>query len=161
MDGSNLDDLKDHRPGLKAVKEWRIRHPLVEAQMAKEEIRHYSRDLGLPSWNKPALACLSSRFPYGMEINMERLGKIAACEWFMQELQITQSRVRFHGDLVRIEVALREIQRFFEPSTREAILQRFKEIGFNYVSLDLEGYRSGSMNEELGNRSAKGHKSQI
>jgi len=68
VDGSNLDDLKDHRPGLKAVKEWRIRHPLVEAQMAKEEIRHYSRDLGLPSWNKPALACLSSRFPYGMEI---------------------------------------------------------------------------------------------
>ncbi|MCZ6907718.1 MAG: hypothetical protein O7G28_10570 [Deltaproteobacteria bacterium] len=92
---------------------------------------------------------------------MEREGKIAACERFLQELQFTQFRVRFHGDLVRIEVAPREIQRFFESATREAIIQRFKEIGFNYVSLDLEGYRSGSMNEELGNRSTKGHKSQF
>ncbi len=91
---------------------------------------------------------------------MERLGKIAACEWFMQELQFTQSRVRFHGDLVRIEGALREIQRFCEPSTREAVLQRFKEIGFNYISLDLEGYQIGSINEALGNRPARGHKSQ-
>ncbi len=96
-----------------------------------------------------------------MEINMERLGKIAACEWFMQELQITQSRVRFHGDLVRIEVALREIQRFFESATREAIIQRFKEIGFNYISLDLEGYQIGRLNEALGNQSAKDHKSQF
>ncbi len=92
---------------------------------------------------------------------MERLGKIAACERFLQELQFTQFRVRYHGDLVRIEVAPREIQRFFESSTREAIIQRFKEIGFNYVSLDLEGYQIGSMNEALGNRSAKGHKSQF
>ncbi len=92
---------------------------------------------------------------------MERFGKIAACERFLQELQFTQFRVRFHGDLVRIEVAPKEIQRFFESPTREAIIQRFKEIGFNYVSLDLEGYRSGSMNEALGNRSAKGHKSQF
>ncbi len=94
-----------------------------------------------------------------MDIYMERLGKTTACEQFLQELQFTQFRVRFHGDLVRIEVAPREIQRFFESSTREAIIQRFKEIGFNYVSLDLEGYRIGSMNEALGNRSAKGHKS--
>jgi uncharacterized protein len=92
---------------------------------------------------------------------MERLGKIAACERFLQELQFTQFRVRFHGDLVRIEVAPREIQRFFESSTREAIIQKFKEIGFNYVSLDLEGYWSGRLNKELGNRSAKGHKSQF
>ncbi len=92
---------------------------------------------------------------------MERLGKIVACEWFLQELQFTQSPVRFHGDLVRIEVAPWEIQRFFEPSTREAILQRFKEIGFNYISLDLEGYQIGSINEALGNQSAKDHKSQF
>lgn len=159
VDGTNLDDLKDHRPGLKAAKEWRIRHPLVEAQMDKEEIRYYSRGLGLPSWNKPALACLSSRFPYGMEINMERLEKIAACERFLQELQFTQFRVRFHGDLVRIEVSRMEIQRFFESSIREAITQRFKEIGFSYVSLDLEGYRSGSMNEALANRPARRNES--
>lgn len=92
---------------------------------------------------------------------MERLGKIAACDRFLQELQFTQSRVRFHRDLVRIEVAPREIQRFFESSTREAIIQRFKEIGFNYVSLDLAGCQIGSINEALGNRSAKGHKSQF
>ena len=149
VDGTNLDDLKDHRPGLKAAKEWRIRHPLVEARMTKEEIRHYSRELGLPSWNKPAIACLSSRFPYGIEINMERLEKIAACERFLQELQFRQFRVRYHGEMVRIEVAMEEINRFLEPATREAIVQRFREIGFTFVSLDLQGYRSGSMNEPL------------
>jgi len=150
VDGTNLDDLKDHRPGLKAAKEWRIRHPLVEAGMAKEEIRRYSRELNLPSWNKPAIACLSSRFPYGMEINVERLQKIAACERFLQELRFREFRVRYHGELVRIEVAPEEIQRFFEPGTREAIVEKFKEVGFSFVSLDLQGYRTGSMNEPLG-----------
>lgn len=155
VDGTNLDDLKDHRPGLKAAKEWHIRHPLVEAKMTKEEIRHHSRELGLPSWNKPAIACLSSRFPYGIEINMERLEKIAACERFMQELNFREFRVRYHGDLVRIEVAPGEIDRFFDKSTREAMVQRFKEIGFSFVSLDLQGYRTGSMNEPLGNRATR------
>jgi len=150
VDGTNLDDLKDHRPGLKAAKEWRIRHPLVEAGMAKEEIRRYSRELNLPSWNKPAIACLSSRFPYGIEINVERLQKIAACERFLQELRFREFRVRYHGELVRIEVAPEEIQRFFEPGTREAIVEKFKEVGFSFVSLDLQGYRTGSMNEPLG-----------
>lgn len=152
VDGTNLDDLKDHRPGLKAAKEWRVRHPLVEARMTKEEIRHYSRELCLPSWNKPAIACLSSRFPYGIEINMERLEKIAACERFLQELQFREFRVRYHGELVRIEVAPQEINRLFDTATREAIVQRFKEIGFSFVSLDLQGYRTGSMNEPLGKR---------
>ncbi len=152
VDGTNLDDLKDHRPGLKAAKEWRIRHPLVEARLTKEEIRHYSRELGLPSWNKPAIACLSSRFPYGVEINMERLEKIAACERFLKELRFREFRVRYHGEQVRIEVAPEEINRFFEPATREAIVRRFKEIGFSFVSLDLQGYRTGSMNEALGNK---------
>lgn len=149
VDGTNLDDLKDHRPGLKAAKEWRVRHPLVEAEMTKEEIRRYSRELGLSSWDKPAIACLSSRFPYGMEINRERLQKIAACERFLQELRFREFRVRYHEDLVRIEVAPEEIHRFFEPSTREAIVEKFKEIGFSFVSLDLQGYRMGSMNEPL------------
>ena len=155
VDGTNLDDLKDHRPGLKAAKEWRVRHPLVEARMSKDEIRQYSRKLGLPSWNKPAIACLSSRFPYGIEINMERLDKIASCEKFLKELRFRDFRVRYHGDLVRIEVAAEEIERFFDAALREAVTRRFNEIGFSYVSLDLQGYRTGSMNEVLGNRAAK------
>jgi len=152
VDGTNLDDLKDHRPGLKAAKEWRVRHPLVEARMTKEEIRHWSYALALPTWHKPAIACLSSRFPYGIEINKERLEKIAACERFLQELQFRQFRVRYHGESVRVEVATEEINRFLEPATREAIAQRFREIGFTFVSLDLQGYRSGSMNESLGKK---------
>ena len=118
--------------------------------MTKEDIRRYSRELNLPSWNKPAIACLSSRFPYGIEINVERLQKIAACERFLQELRFREFRVRYHGELVRIEVAPEEIQRFFEPGTREAIVEKFKEVGFSFVSLDLQGYRTGSMNEPLG-----------
>ena len=155
VDGTNLDDLKDHRPGLKAAKEWRVRHPLVEALFTKDEIRHYSRELGLPSWNKPAIACLSSRFPYGIEINSERLQKIAACETFLKELQFREFRVRYHGELARIEVAPEEIDRFFEAGIRDAVTRRFKEIGFSFVSLDLQGYRTGSMNEVLGNRPAR------
>ena len=151
-DGTNLDDLKDHRPGLKAAKEWRIRHPLVEAQMTKEEIRYHSRELGLPSWDKPAIACLSSRFPYGVEINPERLEKIAGGERYLQELRFRQFRVRYHGELVRIEVAAEEIHRMFADATRDAVVRRFKEIGFSFVSLDLQGYRTGSMNESLGHR---------
>ncbi len=150
VDGTNLDDLKDHRPGLKAAKEWSIRHPLVEARMTKDEIRSYSRRLQLPTWNKPALACLSSRFPYGIEINVEKLEKIASCERFLRDLRFREFRVRYHGDMVRIEVAPQEINRLLDTATRETVVQRFKEIGFTFVSLDLEGYRTGSMNEPLG-----------
>src|SRR5438093_6476030 len=99
--------------------------------MAKEEIRKYSRELDLPSWDKPAIACLSSRFPYGIEINKERLEKIAACERFLQELRFREFRVRYHGESVRIEVAPEEIHRFLDSETREVIVQRFKEIGFS------------------------------
>ena len=152
VDGTNLDDLKDHRPGLKAAKEWRIRHPLVEAGMTKADIRRYSRDLNLPSWDKPAIACLSSRFPYGTEINVERLEKIAACESLLKELRFRQFRVRYHGETARIELAPEEIARLVDKEIRSAIVRRFKEIGFAYVSLDLEGYRTGSMNEALGNK---------
>jgi len=148
-DGTNLDDLKDHRPGLKAAKEWHIRHPLVEAEMTKDDIRRLSRDFGLPTWDKPAVACLSSRFPYGIEINVERLGKIAACEKTLKDLRFREFRVRYHEDLVRIEVAAAEIDRLLDRDMRETIVRRFKEIGFTYVSLDLEGYRTGSMNEGI------------
>ena len=149
VDGTNLDDLKDHRPGLKAAKEWGIRHPLVEAEMTKGDIRRYSRELGLPTWDKPSSPCLSSRFPYGTEINLERLKKIAACELFMKELRFREFRVRYHGDLARIEVAQHEFDRLFERETRAAIIEKFKEVGFSYVSLDLQGYRTGSLNEVL------------
>lgn len=149
VDGTNVDDLADHRPGLKAAKEWRVRHPLVEAEMTKADIRRYSKDLDLSSWDKPAIACLSSRFPYGVEINIERLEKIAACERFLKELAFREFRVRYHGELVRIEPAPQEMDRFLDKATREAVVRRFKEIGFSYVSLDLQGYRTGSMNEAL------------
>jgi uncharacterized protein len=149
VDGTNLDDLKDHRPGLKAAKAFGIRHPLVEAALTKDDIRRYSRELSLPTWDKPSSPCLSSRFPYGTEINLERLKKIAACEVFLKELRFREFRVRYHGDLARIEVAPGELERLLEKNTREAVVQRFKEVGFNYVSLDLQGYRTGSMNEAL------------
>ncbi|MBI2357814.1 MAG: ATP-dependent sacrificial sulfur transferase LarE [Deltaproteobacteria bacterium] len=149
VDGTNLDDLKDHRPGHKAAKEWRIRHPLVEAQLTKADIRQFSRELNLPTWDKPAIACLSSRFPYGVTINMERLEKIAACERFLRELNFRQFRVRYHGEVARIEVALSEMERLFDVATRAAIVERFQRVGFSFVTLDLQGYRTGSMNEPL------------
>jgi uncharacterized protein len=149
VDGTNLDDLKDHRPGLKAADQWRIRHPLVEAELSKDDIRRLSRALDLPTWDKPSSPCLSSRFPYGTEINLERLQKIAQCEVYMKELRFREFRVRYHGDLVRIELSQQEIARFFDFQTRQTIVERFKQIGFKYVSLDLQGYRTGSMNEAL------------
>ena len=149
VDGTNLDDLKDHRPGLKAADEWEVRHPLVEAEMTKEDIRRYSRALSLPTWDKPSSPCLSSRFPYGTEINLERLKRVGACEVFLKELGFREFRVRYHGDLARIEVSQPEIDRLFDKSIREAIVKRFKVVGFNFVSLDLQGFRSGSLNEAL------------
>ena len=155
VDGTNLDDLKDHRPGLKAAKEFGIRHPLVEAAITKDEIRRYSRDLGLPSWDKPAIACLTSRFPYGVTINAERLEKVAACERYLKDLDFRQFRVRYHGELLRIEVAPEEINRFLDGALRSAVVQKFKEVGFSFISLDLEGYRTGSMNESLGRKNLR------
>jgi uncharacterized protein len=149
VDGTNLDDLKDHRPGLKAAKDWGIRHPLVETEMTKADIRRYSLELGLPTWDKPSSPCLSSRFPYGTEINLERLKKVGACELFLKELRFREFRVRYHGDLARIEVAPGEFDRLMEKEIRETVVRKFKEVGFNYVSLDLQGYRTGSLNEAL------------
>ena len=148
-DGTNLDDLQDHRPGLKAANEWGVRHPLVEAEMTKADIRRYSRNLNLPTWDKPSSPCLSSRFPYGTSIDLERLKQIGSCEHFMKELCFREFRVRYHGDLARIEVAQSEIDRLFEKPIRDAIVKRFKELGFRFVSLDLQGFRSGSLNEGL------------
>jgi uncharacterized protein len=149
VDGTNLDDLQDHRPGLKAANEWGVRHPLVEAKMTKEDIRRYSRALDLPTWDKPSSPCLSSRFPYGTSINLERLKQVGSCELFLKQLHFREFRVRYHGDLARIEVAQNEIDRLFEKATRDAVVKRFKDLGFRYVSLDLQGFRSGSLNEGL------------
>ena len=149
VDGTNLDDLKDHRPGLKAAEEWGVRHPLVEAEMTKEDIRRFSRELNLPTWDKPSSPCLSSRFPYGTEINLERLKQVGNCEVFMKQLGFREFRVRYHGNLARIEVSQNEIDRLFDKSIREAIVNKFKEVGFKFVSLDLQGFRSGSLNEAL------------
>lgn len=149
VDGTNLDDLQDHRPGLKAAHDWGVRHPLVEAEMTKDDIRRYSRQLDLPTWDKPSSPCLSSRFPYGTAIDLERLKLIGGCELFMKQLRFREFRVRYHGDLARIEVSQNEIDRLFERPTRDAIVKKFKELGFRFVSLDLQGFRSGSLNEAL------------
>jgi uncharacterized protein len=149
VDGTNLDDLQDHRPGLKAADQWGVRHPLVEAAMTKDDIRRYSRALHLPTWNKPSSPCLSSRFPYGTAIDLERLKQVGSCELFLKQLHFREFRVRYHGDLARIEVAQNEIDRLFEKTTRDAVVQKFKELGFRFVSLDLQGFRSGSLNEAL------------
>ncbi len=149
LDGSNTDDLGDYRPGRRAVVELGVRSPLMEAGLSKAEIRMLSRELGLPTWDKQPFACLASRFPYGTEINTERLGKIEKCEEFLRELGFCTYRVRFHGDSARIEVGEAEIPRLLDTELRRKIAFYFKSTGFTYVSLDLEGYRTGSMNEHL------------
>lgn len=161
VDGANADDEGDYRPGRAAAKEQRVISPLSEAGVGKEEVRQLSRYLGLPMWDKPALACLSSRFPYGEEITPEKLAQVARAEEYMRERGYRQVRVRHHGDLARLEVGSEELARAF--SEREEITAELTEAGFLYVTLDLAGYRSGSLNAALErgekNASKKGRKS--
>jgi uncharacterized protein len=145
--GTNLDDLGDHRPGLAASSERGARHPLVEAELSKAEVRTLSRQLGLATWDKPQLACLSSRFPYGTEITDERLGRIDRFEEGLHDLGFRQLRVRFHDTIARLEVEPGELPRMVEM--REAVVALGKANGFTYVAVDLEGFRSGAMNETL------------
>ncbi len=147
VDGLNLDDLGDYRPGMRAASEKRVRHPLVEAGLAKADIRELSRTLGLPAWDRPASPCLSSRFPYGTEITPEGLRRVAEGEKLLRTLGFKVVRVRYHGDVARIEVDQGEIARIFEPTTRETIDREFRKIGFRFVTIDLRGFRSGSLNE--------------
>ncbi|BCR06330.1 adenine nucleotide alpha hydrolase [Desulfuromonas versatilis] len=147
LDGSNADDLQDFRPGRDAAKELQVRSPLLEAGLSKDEIRQLSRRLGLPTAEKQAFACLSSRFPYGTEITAERLTQVDRCETFLRHQGFRNYRVRYHGETARIEVAPPEIPRMLDAALREAIVAEFKAAGFTYVSLDLQGYRTGSMNE--------------
>jgi len=149
-DATNMDDLGDYRPGMKAGDECGIRRPLVEAELDKPAIRRLSKMLVLPTWDKPQLACLSSRFPYGTEITEERIEKVAAAERGLRELGFKQLRVRYHGEVARIEVAPEEMDRMLAPEMRERVNGLIKSAGFTYASLDLAGYRTGSMNEVLG-----------
>jgi uncharacterized protein len=149
LDGFNLDDRGDHRPGRKAARERGVRSPLDEMGFTKADIREAARQMGLRVWDKPALACLSSRFTYGTAITPEKLTQVNRCERVLRELGFRVYRVRYHDELARIEVAPDEIEKLFRPDIREEILQRFKEAGFTYVSIDLQGYRTGSLNENV------------
>lgn len=145
--GTNVDDLGDHRPGLVAADEARVRSPLVEAGVGKDDVRAIARELGMSVWDKPASACLASRIPYGTEVTPERLRQIGQLEAALKDLGLRQLRVRHHGDLARIEVARDELLEAFDR--RDAIVAAAKDAGFAFVALDLEGYRTGSMNALL------------
>jgi len=149
VEGSTLDDDKDHRPGRLAIQELGIRSPLKEASFTKMEVRELSRALGLPTWDKPSFACLASRFPYGEEITEQRLRMVGEAEDFLFGLGFKQVRVRHYGDLARIEILKEEMERLMNGSLREKVVKRLREIGYTYVTLDLQGFRSGSMNEVL------------
>ncbi|MEE9305186.1 MAG: ATP-dependent sacrificial sulfur transferase LarE [bacterium] len=149
LDGSNVDDLGDWRPGRKAALEHEVRSPLQEAGFTKDDIRALSRDLGLPTWEKQSFACLSSRFPYGEKITVEKLKQVDEAENVLRSLQFTQFRVRHHGDIARLELGAADFERLFRDGLIEQVTQRLKALGYYYVTLDLEGFRSGSMNEPL------------
>ena len=148
-EGSNMDDTGDFRPGMKAVAELKVLSPLKEAGLYKEEIRMLSRQLNLPTWGKPSFACLASRFPYGEEITEEKLQMVDRAEQLLLDLGFTQFRVRIHGTLARIEVLPEEFDRLVFEETRRLVAQKLKEFGFSYITADMEGYRTGSMNETV------------
>ena len=149
-DGTNADDLQDHRPGRRAAAECGVLSPLLDAGLGKDEIRTLSRELGLPTADKPAFACLASRFPYGSRITEEKLRSVDAIEQKLQETGFRQVRVRHHGEIARIELPPDDIARAAEPEVRESIVAAAREAGFTYAALDMQGYRTGSMNETLG-----------
>jgi uncharacterized protein len=145
--GANLDDRGDYRPGLKAAAEHAVRHPLQEAGFTKADVRALARAWNLPTWDKPASPCLSSRLAPGVEVTRERTSRIEAAEMYLRSLGYRECRVRLHeGELARVEVPAAELARLADPSLREALVRRLRELGFAYVTLDLEGFRSGSLN---------------
>lgn len=148
-DGSNVDDLGDYRPGIKALKELGIKSPLVEAGITKKEIREFSQGLGIPSWDKPAYACLATRIPCGEKITINKLKMVEKAEQFLFDLGFKQVRVRHHGEIARIEVEVGERSRFFDEQIMDRVNDELLNIGFRYVSLDLGGYRMGNMNKEI------------
>jgi uncharacterized protein len=149
LDGSNKDDLLDYRPGLKAKEETRVRSPLAEAGLTKADVRAISKHLGLPTAHKSSSPCLASRIPYGEPITREKLRMIEEAEEFLRAKGFEDVRVRVHGGMARIEVSPSEVARLVSAGTRISVVRRFKSLGFTYVSLDMEGYRMGSLNEVL------------
>jgi uncharacterized protein len=147
--GAIMDDLGDHRPGMEAAKQRGVRAPLIEAELWKAEIRELSRALDLPTWDKPSFACLSSRFQYGDPITAEKLRRVDAAEAFVRELGFRQFRVRHHDRLARLEIVAEEMPRLWEAGRHDAIVRRLRELGYGYVTLDLQGFRTGSANEML------------
>lgn len=146
-DGSNLDDNKDYRPGSLAVKEFKVRSPLKEARLTKQDIRELSKNFRLSTWDKPAFACLASRIPYNKEINKNNLSRIKKAEEIIKKLGIKQVRIRHHDNIARIEVASGDISRALRH--RKILIHKIKKLGYNYICLDLQGYRTGSLNEVL------------
>jgi uncharacterized protein len=147
VSGANVDDLREFRPGLRAAAEHGIRHPLVEVGMTKRDVREAARTLGVPNWDKPASACLSSRIRFGVRITVEELSKVGRAERVVKDLGFRQCRVRVHdAELVRVEVEAGEVERLARPEIREAVVRALQDLGWRYVTLDLEGFRSGSMN---------------
>jgi uncharacterized protein len=149
VDGANLDDLHDHRPGLAAAAEQGVRHPLVEAELTKADVRAASRAVGLESWDRPASPCLSSRFPYGTKITHEALARVAAAEDALRTLGLRELRVRHHDTIARIEVPVDAMSLFLDPAVRERVSSELKRLGYLWVTLDLAGFRSGSLNDAL------------
>jgi pyridinium-3,5-biscarboxylic acid mononucleotide sulfurtransferase len=149
VDGSTVDDLGDYRPGRRAAMQHAVRSPLIEAGLSKSEIRELSCKATLPTWDKPASPCLSSRIAYGTTVTIERLGKIDRGEEILREFGFREFRVRHHDQLVRLEIAQSEMDRVMRKEVFQELAARFRELGFKYVTLDLEGFRSGSMNEVL------------
>ncbi len=155
LDGSNYEDTSDFRPGTKAGEELGIRSPLKEAHLGKSEIRQLSKRSSLSTWNKPSLACLSSRFPYYTKIESKHLKQVAQAEEFLRKLGFVQVRVRHHGQIARIEIEPSEFPKITDKKVRETVIKNFKKFGYIYVALDLAGFRSGSMNEPLNLASGK------
>ena len=148
-DGTNIDDLGDYRPGLEAIEELEINSPLKEAGLTKAEIRELSKELGLSTWDYPSITCLATRFPYGEKITADKLKMLEEAEIYLRELGFEQLRVRYHGELARIEVAPEERSKFFDLAKLDQIEDKFKEFGFDYVTMDLGGYQTGKMNKSL------------
>jgi pyridinium-3,5-biscarboxylic acid mononucleotide sulfurtransferase len=152
VDGSTRDDLVDYRPGRAATSKHAVRSPLIEAGMTKAEVRRLSRRVGLPTWDKPASPCLSSRIAYGIPVTIERLSVVDRGEAILREMGFREFRVRHHDSLVRLEIAAAEMERALRVEVVDDLARRFRELGFKYVTLDLQGYRSGAMNEVLDQR---------
>lgn len=149
VDGSNFDDLKDHRPGMQAAKEKKVRSPLQEAGLTKQDIRELSKSLNLPTWDKEALACLSSRFPYGERIDVKKLRMVEDAEYYLYDLGFRNIRARHQKSTLKIEVDPADVHLFFNEELRQKVIKKMKEIGYTYITVDLEGYRRGSQNETL------------